>query len=167
LCEAARGSAHVTRWAKTARKTVLASFSQTVRFGKCLIGLARPERFELPTAIEEAWARSNGSERHRHLLGALQLCGPFGPLPDWLFTALRELVIARPPETSMKRWDMVLAFRDGAGLTWEESYERASRRLSRTPAKGSAETMRKSYQRIERSLRPEQRRERTWRRRLG
>jgi hypothetical protein len=105
------------------------------------------------------------------LLGALNLCGTFRPLPDWLYTALQALLTERlslPPPKDWVRWNLVLALRDDPKIeprrTWEETYKLASKRLANTPARGGPEAIKKSYQAIERSLPPEQRRRRTYRR---
>jgi hypothetical protein len=116
--------------------------------------------------MQNAMTKSRGSERDRHLLGALNLCGPFRPLPDWLCTALQELLterLAQPP-INWVRWNLVLALRNVSDLTWEETYQHASEKLAGTAAQGSPEAIRKSYEAIERSLPPEQRRQRTYRR---
>jgi hypothetical protein len=118
-------------------------------------------------AMRKAWSKSRGSERDRHLLGALNLCGPFRPLPDWLCTALQALLterLSQPPPINWTRWNLVLALRDVSDLTWDETLERASEILADTPARGGPEAIRKSYQAIEHSLPPQQRRPRTYRR---
>jgi hypothetical protein len=117
-------------------------------------------------AMQKAWAKSEGSERDRQLLGALNLCGPFRPLPDWLCTALQELLterLAQPP-INWVRWNLALALRDVSNLTWKETYQHASEKLAGTAAQGSPEAIRKSYEAMERSRPPEQRRQRTYRR---
>jgi hypothetical protein len=92
---------------------------------------------------------------------------PFRPLPDWLCTALQELLTERlsfPPPKDWVRWNLVLALRDVSGLTWEETWERASEMLADTAAQGGPEAIRKSYKAFEHSLPPEQRRLRTYQR---
>ncbi len=118
-------------------------------------------------AIEEVCPRSTGSERDRHLLAALQLCGPFRPLPYWLYASLRELLLARMPQGTVheKRWNLVLALRDESRFTWQDTFQRAQELLTGTPEQGSADAIRKSYELIESKLPPEQRRPRTYRRR--
>jgi hypothetical protein len=117
-------------------------------------------------AMQKAWARSNGAEHDRQLLGALILCGSFRPLPDWLYTALQALLterLSQPPPINWTRWNLVLALRDVSNLTWEETYQRASELLEGTPAQGTPDAIRKSYEAIERSLPPDRKRPRTYR----
>jgi hypothetical protein len=103
--------------------------------------------------IKEAYARSKDTERDRQLLGALNLCGTFRPLPEWLCTALREPLVERlsqSPTLHWIRWHLVLALREDAKrrqikLSWTETYKRASERLVGTDAKGGPETIKKSY----------------------
>jgi hypothetical protein len=117
-------------------------------------------------AMRKAWSKSRGSERDRCLLGALNLCGPFRPLPDWLCTALQELLTERLPQPPINwtRWNLALTLHDVSGLTWEDTWERATEMLADTPAQGGPEAIRKSYQAFERSQPLEQRRKRTYRR---
>jgi hypothetical protein len=49
------------------------------------------------------------------------------------------------------------------GLGWDEAYEFASKALKDTEAPGSPRTMKESYQRFEKSLPPDKRRQRTYR----
>jgi hypothetical protein len=113
--------------------------------------------------LEQRWQKSKHKDFNA-LLGALFFCQ--ARLPPWLFTALRELVTSRLPAVPPDwiRWNLVLALRDETGLTWQDTWERASEMLQGTPAKGGPEAIRKSYQTIEKSLPPEWRRKRTYRR---
>ena len=88
-------------------------------------------------------------------------------LPQWLFVALRDLLIARfpPIPRDWVRWNLVLTFRDVSRLKWTEVFSKAAKLLDGTYAAGSPETIRKSYERIERELPRELRRPRTHRRR--
>lgn len=86
------------------------------------------------------------------MLSALYFCGPFRPLPDWLFKALSELLLERqkPVPISVTRWFLVLALREDAKrrklkLTWVETFKQASKRLAGTDAAGGAEAIKKSY----------------------
>jgi len=117
-------------------------------------------------AMQKAWSKSKGIERDHCLLGALNLCGPFRPLPDWLCSALREILTERlsQPPVIWLRWNLVRALKDVSKLTWDETWERASKMLAGTAAQGGTEAIRKSYQAYERGLPLEQRRPRTYRR---
>jgi len=96
-------------------------------------------------------------------------------LPPWLFAGLHQ-VLERSmcgPSVDEVRWLMVRQALDHpepdpdkalepdlqlAHLTWEKAYAYASRKLAKTDARGAPDTMKKSYQKIERSLPPEMRR---------
>jgi hypothetical protein len=61
------------------------------------------------------------------------------------------------------RWHYVFMGVDHRGLGWDEAYEFASKALKGTEAAGSPRTMKESYQRFEKSLPPDKRRQRTYR----
>ena len=103
--------------------------------------------------IQEAYAKSEGAERDRQLLGALNLCGTFRPLPDWLCAALREPLterLSKSPTIHWIRWHLVLTLREDAKrrrirMSWPEAYKRASEWLVDTDAEGGPEAIKKSY----------------------
>jgi hypothetical protein len=113
-------------------------------------------------ALQQRWEKHKDEQA---LLGALIFCEAL--LPQWLFVALRDLLIARfpPIPRDWVRWNLVLTFRDVSRLKWTEVFSKAAKLLDGTYAAGSPETIRKSYERIERELPRELRRPRTHRRR--
>jgi hypothetical protein len=113
-------------------------------------------------ALQQRWEKRKDM---RALLGALVFCE--AQLPHWLFVALRDLLTARfpPIPRDWVRWNLVLALRDVSGLKWKDVFSEATRLLDGTYAAGRPETIRRSYERIERELPREQRRPRTRRRR--
>jgi hypothetical protein len=115
---------------------------------------------------EERWEKSDHTDLHA-LHGALFLLQT--QLPQWLFTGLRQVVerSMRGPSVDEVRWLMVRQALDHPELrlTWEKAYEYVSEQLKKTDAHGAADTIKKSYQKIERSLPPEKRRSATHRRR--
>ncbi len=118
-------------------------------------------------AYEQRWEKSNHTDLHA-LHGALFLLQ--AQLPPWLFTGLRQVVerSMRGPSVDVVRWMMVRQALDHPELqlTWDDAYDYASRQLKKTDAHGEADTVKKSYQKVERSLPPEQRRPVTHRRRI-
>jgi hypothetical protein len=77
------------------------------------------------------------------------------PAPVWLLPHVLEALNRFNPRTRQKRmqreihqirWAAVHHLRASRGLTWEAAYEAARRELSRTRARGSEETIRRSYQ---------------------
>ena len=107
-------------------------------------------------------------EKHKDvyaLLGALFFLK--AQLPQWLLGGLCDLLTARLPSAPRDcvRWNLVLALRDVSRLKWTEVFPMAAKLLDGTYAAGSPETIRKSYERIERELPRELRRPRTHRRR--
>ena len=113
-------------------------------------------------ALQQRWEKHKDE---RALLGALFFCE--AQLPQWLFVALSDLLIARllPIPRDWVRWNLVLTLRDVSRLKWTEVFSKAAKLLDGTYAAGSPETIRKSYERIERELPRELRRPRTHRRR--
>jgi hypothetical protein len=110
--------------------------------------------------LQRAYEAASGSERDYHLLGALVMCGPFRPLPDWLFKALLELLAAKLPKPD-KHWlraELVRAARERRGLSWEGAYVFASEKAAATPIGGSERTMKASYQIDQRRVRQARRR---------
>lgn len=112
-------------------------------------------------------AASNADERIYYLLGAVNLCGPFRPLPNWLFKALSGLLVdhlPQKPDRHSWRWLMVRegrqTQREGHSKkpSWEEAYQYASEQLIDTRWAGSERTMKASYQIFERKRRIGQRR---------
>jgi hypothetical protein len=69
-----------------------------------------------------------------------------------------------PTSSDQERWNLARVLLDD-GMGWEQTFESASALLARLGEPAAPETVRKSYEKIERSLPPEQRRKRTWRRR--
>jgi len=113
-------------------------------------------------ALQQRWEKYKDPQA---LLGALVFCA--AQLPQWLFAALHDLLTSRfpPIPRDWVRWNLVLALRDVSRLKWEEVFSEAAKLLDGTSAAGRSETIRKSYERIERELPREQRRPRTHRRR--
>jgi len=129
-------------------------------------------------AMHAAWQASSGIERDRQLLGALTLCGPFRPLPDWLYQELRDQIKSRlqehdnwlltgehvPPKGLQKpdpdwlRWFVMTEVRR-EGLKGKNAEVEASKRLTGTLAKGKPRTMKRAYQLIRRNMRQGQRRQ--------
>jgi hypothetical protein len=104
-------------------------------------------------------AASNKDERTRLVLGALYLCGTVRPLPAWVFKALKVGLEAKMPKQPdlhggrrlLVRWLLVREGklkREGQHkkLTWEQAYGYARDQAVGTPWKGSARTMKASYQ---------------------
>ena len=107
-------------------------------------------------------------EKHKDvyaLLGALFFLK--AQLPQWLLGGLCDLLTARLPSAPRDwvRWNLVLALRDVSRLKWTEVFSEAAKLLYGTDAAGRPETIRKSYERVERNLPPQRRRPR--RHRLG
>jgi hypothetical protein len=105
-------------------------------------------------------------EKHKDvhaLLGALFFLK--AQLPQWWFEGLRDLLTAQLPSAPRDwlRWNLVLALRDVTRLKWTEVFSEAAKLLHGTDAAGRPETIRKSYERVERNLPPQQRRPRTHR----
>jgi hypothetical protein len=105
-------------------------------------------------------------EKHKDmhaLLGALFFLK--AQLPQWWFEGLRDLLTAGLPSAPRDwvRWNLVLALRDVSRLKWIEVYSEATKLLHGTDAAGRPETIRKSYERVERNLPPQQRRPRRYR----
>jgi hypothetical protein len=83
------------------------------------------------------------------------------PLPRWLAEAVAMLAINRRGKAHAKRADEAAAdssryrtVRDvKAGRTWEAAYGRAAEALAGTYAEGSADAMKRSYQKVKRDLR--------------
>ena len=116
-------------------------------------------------ALRHKWENSRRTD-FSALLGALDFCR-WGdrPLPDWVYAGVRALVEAELPKwpVAVRRHHFARAFLE-VGVGWDESFRKASELLQGTPAEGGEHAVRRDYQAIERSLPPEQRRKRTWRR---
>jgi hypothetical protein len=111
--------------------------------------------------LQQRWEKYKDAQA---LLGALVFCA--AQLPQWLFMALYNLLTAGfpPLPRDWVRWHLVRTLRDVSRLKWQEVFFEAGKLLDGTYAAGSPETIRKSYERIERELPREQRRPRTHRR---
>jgi hypothetical protein len=105
--------------------------------------------------LRKAWTKARGSERDYHLLAALTLCGPFQPLPDWLYRALRDQLSNRLPKEPNIHWARWLMVREGKerGISWKAAYKYASERLAGTPFAGSPSTIAKSYKLVQGDIR--------------
>ena len=57
-----------------------------------------------------------------------------------------------------QRWRLVCILHDEFGLTWEETFQRASGMSAGTSMRGGVETMKRAYKKIERDLPEEDRR---------
>ena len=108
------------------------------------------------------------------LLSALSLSSD-RPLPDWVFITLSNLLIERQPKVSKaeERWHLARILLDQSPgdpeardekppLKWEEVWLRASKILALAGRPAKPRTVRASYELIERSLPPAQRRPLTW-----
>jgi hypothetical protein len=127
------------------------------------------------------------------LLEALSLCtGKVVPLPPWLARAVRAELNLRTPEqtlTHYRRWREVRRMRDTRPVTpdtakmrpgrgysglelpvkeigYEETVELAVERLRKTPAAGSAKTIKRSYSLVENDLPQSARYKRTYAKRI-
>jgi hypothetical protein len=102
--------------------------------------------------LRQAWEKASNGERDNYLLDALWLCA--GRLPDWLYHALNEILTARLPKALVRdrtRWRLVKEGRS-LGLTFEQSYERASKEATGISA-GSPRTMKAGYLTVQHAYR--------------
>lgn len=125
--------------------------------------------------LEEAYSQARGNERDSLLFTALVMCQE--RLPAWVFKALTDLFgDRRKLSAAEERWAWARALLDAnlteeqkaLGMTplkWEDVFERVSQVLTFIGRPAKAETVRKSYDLIERSLPKARRRPRTYRRR--
>jgi hypothetical protein len=99
--------------------------------------------------------QASGNERDRLLFAALTLCGPFRPLPEWLYQALRDGLRARlrqEMDIHTERWLLV---KEGRSLApkgsdkWPWAYKYAAERADGIFA-GTPRTMKESYQVVQR-----------------
>jgi hypothetical protein len=65
----------------------------------------------------------------------------------------------------LMRWKLMRLLLDEEGLTWDDAYWCAGRIFEDGPYKGRRDTLRKSYEKMERMLPKEKRRPRTYKRR--
>lgn len=114
-------------------------------------------------ACQHRWEQSGHSDTQA-LLGALYFYKP--QLPEWLFDALEQQLIARLPQatTDELRHHVLLSCRDGGQLPWKEAKARAREMLAGTYAAGSPAAIWESYKRVERKRPKELRRPRTYQR---
>lgn len=118
-------------------------------------------------AMHAAWATSSGVERDRQLTSALIMCGPFRPLPDWLYQALLDQQMARlqehdnwlltgkhepskgleKPDPDWLRW-LTLTDVRREGFKGKKALEEASKRLKGTLAEGVGSTIRHAFVRV-------------------
>jgi hypothetical protein len=117
--------------------------------------------------LERAYARRQNED---FLVPALATCGTTRPLPQWLFNALIRPLAARSKTRQekqssphWKRWFLARRWHDD-GLTWRQTWDEVSRVLTLAGRPAKPETVKKSYEQWERSLPPDQRRPRTYRR---
>ncbi len=87
-------------------------------------------------AMHAAWAASEGIERRRQLTSALIMCGPFRPLPDWLYKALLDQQMAAlqqwQPDIHWQRYWMVTGAYEAAQLNGQAiSLRQAARKVSK------------------------------------
>jgi hypothetical protein len=106
-------------------------------------------------------------DRRRWLLIALHFCGPFRPLPEWLFRALVAVLAERLPQEPSRhevRWMTVWAGRqkdeNDKVPSLEEAYKAASKQLAGTKSAGSKRTIKASYLIVEKQRRRRQSRQR-------
>ena len=88
-----------------------------------------------------------------------QLWDRIGKLIEWQMRPFQQWTQERKDRV---RWKYVRMAIGHCG--WEGAFEYASKGLQGTPAAGAPETMRQTYQKIENTLPPQQRRPRTYRR---
>jgi hypothetical protein len=93
-----------------------------------------------------------------------------GPVPPALWNQLRDLLATLMAEEKLDmrtvdrmRWEAVCE--EMAHVGYQDSFDAAARKLRRSPVAGGEDVLRESYERHERSLPPEQRRRRSYRRR--
>jgi hypothetical protein len=84
------------------------------------------------------------------LLGALNFYQP--RLPEWLFKGLMQNFEQQFYNPDAIRFLAVRHAHDGLGKSMDASYEWASRNITDPAAKGSRDTMMKSYQKIRRQV---------------
>jgi hypothetical protein len=118
-----------------------------------------------PNTIEPACLGSG------ELLYLLKNLGKYaGQLPPEFKMKLQRLILWALREQGwdrrqieLMRWSFVREGRDRRKMGWDESYEYASAVLAGSPAEAGPEMMKKSYDKVQRSLPPTQRRPRTYR----
>jgi hypothetical protein len=82
------------------------------------------------------------------------------PIPAWLEQAIVDLAMARRSGAQAKRHAesglhlvRYMTVRDlKVGMTWDEAHNKAAEMLAKTPAAGSADTMKSSYAKVRRDL---------------
>jgi hypothetical protein len=131
----------------------------------------RPSRHKEAGALlaeKRAYEKARGSERARVLLAALVRCGPFRPLPHWLFTAQCEMLSAMLEPEPPKKWRLWYLFRahldakdgeDRPRYGWDEALRLAAEEAAARGIRNASETtVRKAFAEKEKELPPEARR---------
>jgi predicted RNA polymerase sigma factor len=77
------------------------------------------------SALEKAYAQARGGKRGELLFAALLMCWE-RPLPEWVFSALAKLLVARQPKISAvkERWVLARALLGPKDPTFEQWWER-------------------------------------------
>jgi hypothetical protein len=93
-----------------------------------------------------------------------------GQIPRALWNQMRELLVRLIAEDrldmrAVDRFRGQIVFEEMERVGYENSFASAAEKLANSPFAGGEDAMRKSYQRYRRSLSPEQRRRRSYRRR--
>lgn len=112
---------------------------------------AQPSDDERLAALHKAWMAAADDERAHHLIGALRMCGPFRPLPEWLFKALDDQLIAldrypQEPGKAEAHW------RAWATAESKQPVKEAVEALKGTKWEAGAKAVRKSVTRVNKRL---------------
>jgi AcrR family transcriptional regulator len=134
-----------------------------VPFEKSSAGRASPLSNDEKAKVIAELSKCEASIRGRNLDMlelVLEICNRCDiPAPVWLLPHVLEVLNRFNPRMRQKRmqlevdqirWAAVHHLRASRKLTWEDAYEAAHQELSRTRARGSEETIRASYQRMNR-----------------
>src|SRR5262245_29855783 len=99
---------------------------------------------------ERLFARARGHERDRLIVVALcWIMRMPRPMPRWLKEGVLD---CRKLSPDWLRWAWARVALEFGTLPWEETYEKVSEMLTDIGRRASADTIRKSYEKIERSL---------------
>ena len=127
---------------------------------KFLDALSHPEYWQKELhRCERGWREGRAPEA---VADAMDICIDQKIAPqEWMVQAVRELARRDLTENTERKWDMirfarwdaVRKMRDRKGepglpRTWDQAFEAASELLERSPAEGTASSMRKSYERV-------------------
>jgi hypothetical protein len=128
---------------------------------------SRPALTVLSSSGEQRQFCQLSFEQLKPLLNNLALYA--GELPSDLWDQLRNLLVGLMAEEEIDmhavdrlRWEVVCE--EIARVGYQEAFAAAAEKLRHSPFAGGEDAMRKSYERYQRSLPPEQRRPRSYRR---